>query len=66
MSDESNPPGSEEKLRQLEEQIAFLERELEHQKEQIGDLWAELDVTRKTIARLASTLEAQSEEADGE
>ncbi len=36
-------PGEDERLRQFEEQIAFLERELERQKEQIGDLWTELE-----------------------
>ena len=50
-------PGEDERVRQFEEQIAFLERELERQKEQIGDLWTELEVAKRHITRLARRLE---------
>ncbi len=51
-------PGEDEKVRQFEEQIAFLERELERQKEQIGDLWTVLETAKSHITRLARRLEA--------
>ena len=50
-------PGEDERVRQFEEQIAFLERELERQKEQIGDLWTELEVAKRHITQLARRLE---------
>ena len=49
-------PGEEERVRQFEEQIAFLERELERQKEQIGDLWTELETAKSHITQLARRL----------
>lgn len=52
----------DDKVRQLEEQIAFLERELEHQREQIADLWSELDVAKRRIARLARGLDERDME----
>ena len=45
------------KVRQFEEQIAFLQRELERQKEQIDDLWTELAEAKRHISRLARRLE---------
>ena len=50
-------PGEDERVRQFEEQIAFLERELERQKEQIGDLWTELEAAKSQITRLARRME---------
>ncbi len=45
------------KIRQFEEQIAFLQRELERQKEQIDDLWTELVEAKRHISRLSRRLE---------
>jgi FtsZ-binding cell division protein ZapB len=49
--------GEDAKVRQFEEQIAFLQRELERQKEQIDDLWAELAAAKRHISRLSRRLD---------
>ena len=50
-------PGNVDRARRLEEQIAFMERELEHHKEQIADLWVALEKARSHIARLERRIE---------
>ncbi len=60
--DDSTPPTSQEKLRWFEEQIAFLERELEHQKDQISDLWSELRKAKRQITRLTQRLDEGPED----
>ncbi len=60
--DDSTPPTSQEKLRWFEEQIAFLERELEHQKDQISDLWSELSKAKRQITRLTQRLDEGPED----
>ncbi len=60
--DDSPPPTSQEKLRWFEEQIAFLERELEHQKDQISDLWSELSKAKRQITRLTQRLDEGPED----
>ena len=50
-----------ETTRTLQEQMAFLERELEHHRDQLKNLWDELTEAKRQITRLRKRLERADE-----
>ena len=51
----------DESARALQEQLAFLERELEHHRDQLKDLWNELADAKQQIARLRGKMDREGE-----
>ena len=51
----------EEKLRRLEEKASFLDREIEHLRDQVQGLWKELRGLEHKVLRIAVRLEGGQE-----
>ena len=54
----------QEHSRQLEEQLAFQEREVEHCRAQILELWEALTAAQQRIGRVEQILGSSAEESD--
>lgn len=55
--EDREPAGDHDRL--LEEQLAFQDRELEHCRTQIRELWTELASSRKRLERLERLIESK-------
>ena len=63
MRDKQDDEQDPEKSRDLESQISFLERSLDHVRSELAQLWKEIGTLGKRVDRLTRALEGQE---DGE
>ncbi len=66
MRDAQDDEEDRERGRDLESQISFLERSLDHVRSELAQLWKEIGTLGKRVDRLARALEGLEGQDDGE